>query len=198
MIIVKLDEFAKEIHQNAVNHGWWESERDDEDCLALIHSEWAEAIEEYRAGRPLVWHKCPYNGGMCEFQEVHNTGTAAVCDACTPDKRKPEGIAVELVDGCIRILDFLEHKGYPIPPMELVERTMEMMTLPPKKLPYHIAKLHKYTALADENLDNGHLIDAFCMAFRWIADQKMDPLAIMKEKHEYNKTRPYKHGGKVC
>ena len=75
---------------------------------------------------------------------------------------------------------------------------MERMTLPPKKLPYHIAKLHKYTALADENLDNGHLIDAFCMAFRWIADQKMDPLAIMKEKHEYNKTRPYKHGGKVC
>ena len=109
MIIVKLDEFAKEIHQNAVNHGWWESERDDEDCLALIHSEWSEALEEYRAGRPLVWHKCPYNGGMCEFQEVHNTGAGIVCDACTAASRKPEGIAVVMVDGCIRILDFLEH-----------------------------------------------------------------------------------------
>lgn len=196
MIIVNLAEFAKDIHQNAVAHGWWEGEQDDEEKIALIHDEWSEALEEYRAGRPLVWHKCPYNGGVCENQDVHSGYHN--CTGCGPEKRKPEGIAVELADGCIRILDYLEHSGFPIPPMELVERTMEMMTLPPKKLPYHIAKLHKYTALSGEKLDDGHLIDALCMAMRWIVDQKMDPLAIMKEKHEYNKTRPYKHGGKVC
>ena len=196
MINVNVPELAKKIHQNAVAHGWWETERDDEESLALIHSEWAEALEEYRANRPLAWHKCLYNGGMCETQNVHQGEFD--CRICTPGKRKPEGIAVELIDGCIRILDYLEYKGYPIPPMELIERTVEMMTMPPKKLPYHIEKLHKYTALADENLDNGHLIDAFCMAFRWIEDQGMDPFEIMLKKHEYNKTRPYKHGGKVC
>lgn len=188
--------FSKEVHQNAVEHGWWEGERCDEEILALIHSEWSEALEEYRAGRPFVWHKCPYNSGMCETQKVHQGEYG--CESCTPAKRKPEGIAVELIDGCIRILDYLEHKNYPIPPLELIDLALEMMTLPHKKFPYHVEKLHKYTALADEYLDNGHLIDAFCMAFRWINDRCLDPFAIMMEKHEYNKTRSYKHGGKVC
>ena len=79
-----------------------------------------------------------------------------------------------------------------------VRKCGSLRAWPSKNLPYHIEKLHKYTALADENLDNGHLIDAFCMAFRWIEDQGMDPFEIMLKKHQYNKTRPYKHGGKVC
>jgi hypothetical protein len=32
------------------------------------------------------------------------------------------------------------------------------------------------------------------MVLVWINRQGIDPLKLMLEKHEYNKTRPYKHG----
>ncbi len=38
----------KEIHQNAINHGWWETVRPVPEVLCLIHSEVSEALEAYR------------------------------------------------------------------------------------------------------------------------------------------------------
>ena len=100
-----LNEWSKEIHDNAVKHGWWEDERSIGEIIALCHSELSEALEEARAGRPMIW----------------NEGD------------KPEGIAVEMIDCVIRILDYLGKEG-------------------------------------------------------------IDIDAAMKLKHEYNKSRQYKHG----
>ena len=38
------------IHRNAVDHGWWETERPVPEILCLIHSEVSEALEAYRNG----------------------------------------------------------------------------------------------------------------------------------------------------
>lgn len=38
------------IHQNAIDHGWWDEKREDGTCIALMHSELSEALEAYREG----------------------------------------------------------------------------------------------------------------------------------------------------
>lgn len=104
-----LNDLARDIHENAVMHGWWVERRKFPEIVALCHCELSEAMEAYRNAEPLAYVK----------------------------DGKPEGIAVEMIDCMIRILDWC----------------------------------------ASENID----IDKLLMA-----------------KHEYNKGRPYKHGGKVC
>ena len=101
---------VKEVHENAVMHGWWDEDRTVGDIIALCHCELSEAMEEYRNG-----HKP---------NEIYYNGN------------KPEGIPIELADVVIRIMDFCGQEG-------------------------------------------------------------IDLDAAIKEKHEFNITRPYKHGGKV-
>lgn len=92
-----VNEFAKEVHENAVAHGWWETARSFPEVAALIHSEVSEALEEWRDGNPAIYGCCGIPGGVCEFE-----------GSCDKDEKtgtcKPEGVAVELCDAIIRIL----------------------------------------------------------------------------------------------
>lgn len=107
-----IQEWQKEVHEVAVSKGWWESDRNVGEALALMHSELSEALEEYRAGHPLGVTRKADNG-------------------------KPEGFLVELADVAIRVFDF-------------------------------------------------------CEAY------SLDLEAAIAEKHAFNRTRPYRHGGKVA
>jgi NTP pyrophosphatase (non-canonical NTP hydrolase) len=108
---LKLNDFMHDVHSNAKAKGWWREDRSFGEIIALCHAELSEALEEYRNG--------------CAMDTKYYT-----------KEGKPEGIAVELADTIIRILDFCGHAG-------------------------------------------------------------IDIEAALKEKHEYNKLRPYRHGGKV-
>ena len=194
-----LNEFAKEVHANAVAHGWWETERDPAEIIALIHSEWSEALEEYRACRPMVWYAVNADCQMCGdrpviYSEICETNN---CDA----GHKPEGIAVELIDGCIRILDFAAHEKV----------SLKFREIEPQQptLPKLIADLHYYTSKALDDVGrSGKIIShthisewlgpAVYEVFRYIYAHRLEAGKIMLEKHEYNKTRPYRHGGKKC
>ncbi len=92
------------IHQNAIDHGWYEEKRSVPELICLIHSEASEALEGYRNGVKDGEKGC---------------------------------LAEELADVVIRVFDMAEAYDIDI-----------------------INEIHK--------------------------------------KHEYNKTRPYRHGGKIC
>lgn len=127
------NEFAQEVHKNAVAHGWWDKDRSFPEIIALCHSELSEALEEHRNGKPLFYF-------ITEIEDKGAAGgsyPAMRTDIADHAGEKPEGAAVEMADCIIRILD-------------------------------------------------------------WCGKEGIDIDAIIRTKHEYNKTRPYKHGGKVC
>lgn len=101
------DGMAIEVHANSRAHGWWDSDRNDGEMIALMHSELSETLEALRHGNP-------------------------------PDSHIPEfsGAEAELADVVIRAMDMAAARGYRL----------------------------------------GEAIAA---------------------KHEYNRSRPYKHGGKA-
>ena len=131
---MSLNELAKEIHRNAVEHGWWDEERRFGEIVSLFHAELSEALEEFRDGHPMVWYRCPkmpeQGAQGCHLCPYEQDG----CDVASKEM-KPEGIAVELIDCIIRILDYL-------------------------------------------------------------GKEQVDVDKLLRIKHEYNKTRPYRHGGK--
>ena len=107
-----LNELAERAHRTAVEHGWWEKEPTFGDVISLMHSELSEALEEFRDGRPHLWHACGA-GGMCRkpcpsFTVMEDEKS---CPAYDP---KPEGVGVELADCLIRILDYCAREGWDI------------------------------------------------------------------------------------
>lgn len=209
---MNLKEWAKEIHDNAVKHGWWDGERNDAEVISLIHSEWSEALEEHRAGRPMVWYKCEEAPAGDELPCAPEAPTDCTYYGrefeCPYHGKKPEGIAVELIDGCIRILDYIAFAGYSAIAAVGTYTINEvgdhvLQTMKRDGLTELIALLHGYTQISmDEECRNieaaGGLLLCLGAAFWWVKQQGLDPEAIMREKHEYNKTRPWRHGGKVC
>lgn len=80
-----LNDLAKIVHENSVEHGWWENERNFGELLMLIVTEVAEVMEDWRHGRSMntvQWEVGPHSG-----------------------LPKPAGIPIELADIIIRVLD---------------------------------------------------------------------------------------------
>ena len=115
-----LNELRDEAHRIAREKGWWEEERTFGDMVALGHSEWSEALEEYRNHH--------------EPTEVYYGPVPFPFPFGKPNK--PLGIPIELADVLIRVFDMAGFYGI--------------------------------------DLDEA-----------------------VRLKTEYNKTRPYRHGGKV-
>lgn len=115
-----VNEFAKEVHENAVAHGWWETARSFPEVAALIHSEVSEALEEWRDGNPAIYGCCGIPGGVCEFE-----------GSCDKDEKtgtcKPEGVAVELCDAIIRILDYLAYMGVDVEAVLMAKHEYNIM-----------------------------------------------------------------------
>lgn len=111
-----LNELANKIHKTAVEHGWWNPAPSFGEVVALCHSELSEALEEHRADRPMVWYACKereadYPCNPKDFSECSMEGQEEIC---VYRSAKPEGIAIEMSDCLIRILDWAGHEGIDI------------------------------------------------------------------------------------
>ena len=196
----EIRELSKDIHRNAVEHGWWDEERKPEELLALIHSEWSEALEEYRGHKPMVYANCgvpdyAVRSGCDAFMDKKLMCDVSVHPECKYRLDKPEGVAVELIDGCIRILDciaamdeaFLDEVD-----AEEVQSVLPIENVKDRPLPEVVAALHWYVSeayirilprMTDMRPVLVCLLEALVIAFSWITAEGHDPAAIMKLKH---------------
>lgn len=196
-----LNAWSKRIHENAVAHGWWENERTFAEVVALFHSELSEALEEFRANRPMMYFPCKSTGKLCvDDQKEENTTCGSRHENCRSEK--PEGIAVELVDCVIRILDFLGHENINVDEV-IASDTPRTDELKDVTLPEAVADLHYIISHSYEYSEigcterNKYLCVAIGYIRRWLELHGENMEKIMLIKHEYNRTRKYRHGGKA-
>lgn len=116
---MKLNEFAHEVHENAVAHGWYDTAPSLPEVIASIHAELSEALEEYREGNPLIYGTCALAAEDCKYSGMCDRVGRPDADGAVEGPCKPEGVAVELCDAVLRILDTLDYYGVDI------EKTLE-------------------------------------------------------------------------
>lgn len=205
---MNLNEFAKEVHALAVEKGFYETEPEveipegdfksayrptarfnsegfesgasDVELIAAIHSEISEAFEEWRAGRPMVWHKCRYSDLPCAGKGCNSRNV----DCENVAGQEPHGIAVELIDVVLRLLDAAAAWN-----VEIGQINNVPLDILKKNVPEFVVLLHF-------EITYGRITTVISHIMEWIRTQGIDPEALLLEKHEYNKTRPYRHGGK--
>jgi len=77
-LLFEMQSFMEEVHNLAIEKGWWDKPREDGTCIALMHSELSEALEAAR-------------GGLLDDKLTSRPG-----------------VEVELADCVIRIMDFCQ------------------------------------------------------------------------------------------
>jgi len=221
LFAVPWNSLAADIHQNAVNHGWWDRPRNVGGLLALVHSELSEALEEYRDDLPTLWHRCDVteegeafvcDGEHSPCKQGFVTGKGSKAAFCVYKNPKPEGISVELADAAIRILDMFGQYGADVEKaIRRAVHTPDILAIPDRTAdtPDVINYLHDTVSAASRVLSAygpdymipdlfSRLALTLVAIFKWMADNGADVERTVRVKHEYNKTRPYRHGGKVC
>lgn len=95
-----VNEFAQDVHKNAVAHGWYDAPITFPEVAVMIHAEISEAVEEWRSGNPVIYGTCALSPENCKFSKIcDNVGHPSGAD--TEGNCKPEGVAVELCDAVL-------------------------------------------------------------------------------------------------
>lgn len=143
------------------------------------------------------WYACDISDAHCEPKHYHYT--VHCCAGCGHRDEKPEGVAVELADVVLRILDLFGKSGIDAGHAMLhAEEPASRADLSTVSFGAFVNNLHNHVALA--SILPGKEVDHLCFCIqeimRWGKWAGVDMPSIIQMKHDYNTTRDYRHGGK--
>ena len=180
-----LKALQREAHAIALSKGWWDEERTFGDLIALVHSELSEALEAYR-----------------EYGNTTNAWMELVDE--DSDDRIPVGVGHELADVVIRVADMAEHYGVSFPTNTENSAVWHIKNV--GSFGDWIAECHSSVSEvlatfkrfhANPETICGSLWGLLGHVFSMATHHGIDLGAAIEAKMEYNRTRPYRHGGKA-
>ena len=183
-----LKALQREAHAIALSKGWWDEERTFGDLIALVHSELSEALEAYRewdSVRAMRFESPQYG-----------------LDDPLHGKYKPVGVPSELADVVIRVADMAEHYGVDLSNLPVSRHYWEHhspITLNADcSFGDWICIIHRIVALASWRASGLRVLARVVRAVQQMAAHYgIDLDAAIEAKMEYNRSRPYRHGGKA-
>lgn len=200
------NKFAQEVHENAVAHGWWDKPISEGEFYTMLHCELAEAVEEYRRGRPImVYYNCVECGtaSPCEPQDWTDCRHYGKESECPHRDPKPMGVAVELADLVLRILDWWS--------VELAEERSVHDYIAHSSVSGYMRGYERWRFIDVVTFIREFLVRAEATGARrritcalgdavgvvdWYLHREGVKLeAVLKLKHQYNKGREFRHGG---
>lgn len=185
---IDLNKLSRELHEAAVEKGFWDVEDSINKHVAKMHSEISEAVQEDRCGRPLLY--------VDDIAVV-----SRITDPALFDGRKPEGVAAELADFVMMALDYLEYGGV----TRRIARYADIVcgdlreTISKSDFAQLAVSLHAALSKASaiETDDENTLIALCFMVYApvvWLNGHGCDIWEIIRLKMEYNRSRPKLHG----
>lgn len=188
---MNIRQWTKDIHELALEKGWWDDHPvDPDEKCALILTELAEAVDALRS---------PYDDAICD--KCHGNGFIADSpDDCA--KCSGSGLALggsryieECADAVIRLLDmcgFYRIELSPVQPQDLLHSLGPFRITLLVGVHLELAARQLFVGRVEASTIPLQQTLKFCiqMANCDIATFEQ----VMLDKHDYNKTRPHKHG----
>lgn len=189
-----IESMQKQVYKTAKEHGWWEAPRSFGDIISLCHSELSEALEEYREQKPIVYY--------------WRNGEAIKKDELSFDEvSKPEGIAVELADVVIRIMDWAENEGFLlkystyahpyITDVDLLDSFGDRLASCHLDLSYAFFSYCNNKSIYVKEYMNACFNRIMMWGLSMCEAYDISFIDVITDKMAYNETRPYRHGGKA-
>lgn len=212
-MIDNINVLAAEAHENAVAHGFWDVPDAEDRHVALIHCELSEAIQAERDGDSLRRYICKEWDGSGEGECTMKTRGVCVDypmdalpgngDSCS--HRKPEGVAVELADFVIRLMDFAAGHRMKIPTRPQIVPVYASLPRLVNRLHSTIDELVHFREIdAGFGFEDGTgcvaqvqlVVYALELVETYLDEQGINLWEVVREKMDYNRTRPALHGKK--
>ncbi len=190
------NELRDEIHAIAVEHGWHETKQPSSHWLCLVISELMEAVEADRKGikSQIVRFNKDMDYLIHEFKLYGERYNKAFMDEFS--RYIKDTVEDELADAVIRLLDFAGETGTDIDIMaNLLEHNKRYVATADTRFTGFIFALCGILTNDERNIDwvirnSLQRIDYICRSLG------IDLNPFIRLKIEYNRLRPYKHGGK--
>lgn len=177
------EQVAKEAKEIADAHGWNNPPEDDATHAVNVMCELFEAWQLYRAGHE-VDEPISCEGAGCQMREVCK-------QPC--DQYKPSGIAVELADAVLRALSRTgELRG----PMTMFRAMKAVNKRDTHSYIDGLEDLILYSADVINGWPDYGVEDAASSTIMWSWEHNVPLEDAIRQKMEYNRTRPWRHGGK--